>query len=158
MTAIDPRPVHKGSALYNSLVNRILKGATRVASCGRRVNPSDTTRALYAPHAEGIIKTCGQHARIAALVIEHLRGIVGWECHVIGHGRRAAESAIDHGVTMDGDDRALDREDKLVAKLMRLALDRRGPENAISKASSQTAFPLRLKSLLTIVALGFCLA
>jgi hypothetical protein len=123
MTAIDPRPVYKGSDLYNKLVNRILRGATRADSYGRRVNTSDSSRALYGPHAESIVKTCGQHARTAALVIEHLTGIVGWECHVIGHGHKAAEAALDHGVTMDGDDKEMDREDKLVSKLMRLALD-----------------------------------
>ena len=117
------RPIHNGSDLHAKLSGRILCAAVRAASCGRRVNPTDTTRALYSPHAEGLIKTYGQHARIAALVVEHLRGPLGWECHVIGHGRRAAEAALDQRVTMDGEDKALDREDKLTAKLMRLALD-----------------------------------
>jgi hypothetical protein len=116
-------PIHKGSDLHSKLTSRILRGAVRVASCGRRVNPSDTTRALYGPHAEGLIKTYGQHARIAALVIEHLRGPLGWECHVIGHGRKAAEAAQDLGVPMDGTDKEMDREDKLTAKLMRVSLD-----------------------------------
>jgi hypothetical protein len=110
------RPIHKGSDLHAKLTGRILRAAVRAASCGRRVNPTDTTRALYSPHAEGLIKTYGQHVRIAALVVEHLRGPLGWEPKVMAHGRRAAEAALGLGVTMDGDDKALDREDKLTAK------------------------------------------
>jgi hypothetical protein len=123
MTILKSRPVCRGSDLYTKLTNRMLRGAVRVASCGRRVNPSDTARSLYGPHAEDVVTTYRQHARIAALVVEHLRGPLGWECHVIDHGRRAAEAALDQRVTMDGEDKALDREDKLTAKLMRLALD-----------------------------------
>ena len=37
--------------------------------------------------------------------------------------RKAAEDALNLGVTMDAPDKALDREDKLTAKLMRVALD-----------------------------------